>query len=55
MNLRCYCCGETIEFRLVALVSLSEDEVDRVFVMKPSHTDRVEDAKVEVVERESRA
>lgn len=54
MNLRCYCCGEAIQFDArIALVSLRGDEVDRVFIMKPEHVTRVEDASTEVVRRQA--
>jgi len=43
MKPRCYCCGEQIKGK-VALVSMSFDNVDRVFVMKPDHVVRVDDA-----------
>ncbi len=48
MNFRCYCCGEETgdEF---ALVSMSESTVDRVFIMKPEHVERVEEAHAVIV------
>lgn len=41
MKLKCYCCGAAVgkRFSLVAL----QDDTDRVFIMLPEHTKRVED------------
>lgn len=50
MKLRCYCCGEPI-FDEVALVTQSETEVDRVFVMLPEHSKRVDGGSSEMVLR----
>ena len=42
MNLRCYCCGDAIEAS-ISLVAY-QDNVDRVFVFKPEHVERVDEA-----------
>ncbi len=42
MKLRCYCCGEGLDKNFV-LVSMSKSDVDRVFVMKTEHVERVKD------------
>jgi len=40
-GLRCYCCGEEVgdEF---SLGYMGEDGVDRVFIVKTEHTDRID-------------
>ena len=43
MKLRCYCCGEPITGQ-IALVSMSHDSADRVFVMLPEHVERADDS-----------
>ena len=42
MKLRCYCCGEPLTGE-IALMTNSHDSVDRVFVLKPDHVERVDD------------
>lgn len=50
MKMQCYCCGDPLDLaKPFALVSLSGSGVDRVFVMKPEHTDRVNDAPAIVI------
>ncbi len=49
MKFQCYCCGEKVNGAL-ALVTMSESSVDRVFVMKPEHTERVESINVTIVD-----
>ncbi len=49
MKFQCYCCGEEVNGAL-ALVTMSESSVDRVFVMKPEHTERVESINVTIVD-----
>ena len=44
-NLRCYCCGTPIIEDKFALVTMTEDEVDRVFLVKEAHRNRVSDAR----------
>lgn len=52
MKLRCYCCGESLDVSRVALVTMQYGEVDRVFVFKPDHVERVDDeAPHELVDR----
>ena len=41
MKLRCYCCGEPIKGQ-VALATMSPDTVDRVFVVKIDHIERLD-------------
>ncbi len=50
MNFQCYCCGEEVNGAL-ALITMSESSVDRVFVMKPEHTQRADAVNVTIVER----
>ena len=50
MKLRCYCCGDEVE-EVIALVTMSESSVDRVFIMSPDHTDRVENITTVLVVR----
>lgn len=50
MRLQCYCCGEEVD-GVIALITMSDSSVDRVFVMKPEHTERVDKVNVLLVER----
>lgn len=50
MKFQCYCCGEEVD-GVIALITMSDRSVDRVFVMKPEHTERVEEVNVTLVER----
>ena len=43
MKLRCYCCGDPIGLHF-ALVSMSNEPVDRVFVLKMEHVNRCDSA-----------
>lgn len=43
LQLRCYCCGEEVGLR-VALVTMSPDSVDRVFVALPEHLENFDEA-----------
>lgn len=52
MKLHCYCCGERIG-DAVALVTQAENSVDRVFVMLPEHSNRVDGGSCEIVAREA--
>jgi hypothetical protein len=50
MKRRCYCCGEELpEFMPFALVTMGHDEVDRVFIAKPEHVARFDDARSLIV------
>ena len=43
VRLRCYCCGEALAGS-VALVTMSREPVDRVFVANPEHLENFDDA-----------
>lgn len=52
MKFQCYCCGDEVG-EVIALVTMSESSVDRVFVMKPEHTDRVDDITIVLVREDN--
>ena len=48
--LKCYCCGMVLDGS-VALVSMGEGAVDRVFAFHPDHVRRAQDAIATIVRR----
>ena len=48
MKLRCYCCGDKLDKKF-ALVSMSKNSVDRVFIMKTEHVDRADAVEAVIV------
>lgn len=53
VKLRCYCCGKPLGDTF-SLVTLSENRVDRVFVMLPEHVAKVEDGRSILVTSKAR-
>lgn len=50
MQLRCYCCGEPLGVTFV-LVTMRTGAVDRAFVAKPDHVERMDDVQSVLVSR----
>ena len=48
--LKCYCCGEVVSGEF-ALVTMSHDEADRVFIMRPSCSKKGDAVRIMIVKK----